>query len=120
MVAADHLLTVAMPTVKELAGLPRITDTLEQVRQAYRPKLTLAGVVPCAIPPRSHGRHYVDALDLLRAQWGGKVAPPVRKAVRVPESYAARRPLPLYDPGAGVTHDYRAVLAWLLSAGVYS
>lgn len=111
LVASDAVLTVTMPTVKELAGLPRIDGVVEQVRAAYRPRLRLAGVVPCKVPPRSRGRLYTEALDLLHEQWGDQVTPIVRDSVRVPEAYAARNPLPAYDPTAPVTGDYRAVLA---------
>lgn len=118
LVAADSAVTVAMPTVKELAGLPRIDQVVEQVRAAYRPKLRLAAVVPCKVPTASRGRLYADAVHLLTEQWGELVTPTVRDSVRVPEAYAARTPLPIYDPAAPVTGDYRLVADWLARAGV--
>ncbi|MET3803952.1 chromosome partitioning protein [Nakamurella sp. UYEF19] len=117
LVASEKMLTVTAPGMKELGGLPLIAKTLDKVRKVYRPGLTLAGVVPSIIPPRSAGRHYTDALEQLQGQWTDKVAPAVRRAVRVPESYAAREPLPLYDPTAPVTDDYRQVLTWLTAQG---
>lgn len=120
LVASDAVLTVAMPTVKELAGLPRIDGVVDQVRGAYRPKLTLAGVIPCKVPPRGRGRLYTDALQLLRDQWGHHVTPTIRDSVRVPEAYAARTPLPAWAPTAAVTNDYRAVLQHLTNRGCFS
>lgn len=113
LVAAEHAVTVVMPTLKELAGLPRIDDLVRQVAAAYRPKLAIRAIIPCVVPAGSAGRLYTDALDLVRAQWDTLVTPTVRRAVRVPEAYAARTLLPLHDPHGGATSDYRAVLNWL-------
>lgn len=118
MVAADHVLTVALPTVKELSGLPGIQSLIQQVRVAYAPKLALAGVVPCNVPHRGAGQHYADALTLLNQQWSDHVAPPVAHSVIVPEAYAARTPLPLYRPRHRVTTDYRNVHTWLTNTGI--
>ncbi|WP_051266037.1 ParA family protein [Nakamurella lactea] len=118
LVASDAAFTVAMPTVKELAGLPRIEGVIEQVRLAYRPRLRLVGVLPCKVPPRTRGRLYTEALELLHKQWGDRVTPSVRDSVRVPEAYAARTPLPAYEPTAPVTADYRAVLACIDAGGM--
>ena len=58
LVAADHALAVTLPSPKELEGLPRVEDMVEQVRDAYNPDLTLAAIVPCAVPARTRGRVY--------------------------------------------------------------
>lgn len=113
MVAADSVLTVAMPTVKELSGLPNMRNLVDQVRVAYNPRLTIAGVIPCAVPPYNAGRHYVDALGVLAQQWSDKVTPQVGRSVTVPESYAARIPLPSYAPLSRPTGSYREVFCWL-------
>ena len=39
MVAATSVLTVTAPTAKELAGVPRLEDTIAEVQQAYNPGL---------------------------------------------------------------------------------
>ena len=117
LVASDRMLTVTAPGMKELGGLPLIAKTLDKVRRVYRPGLTLTGVIPSIIPSRSAGRHYTDALEQLQGSWTDKVTPTVRRTVRVPESYAAREPLPIYDPTHPVTDDYRQVLTWLTAQG---
>lgn len=50
MVAATSVLTVTAPTAKELAGVPRVEDTVTEVAEAYNPGLRLAGIVPCIVP----------------------------------------------------------------------
>src|SRR5699024_9706608 len=116
--AADHVLTVVLPGTKELAGLPRITDLIDQVKDAYRPKLTLAGIVPCSVPPDNAGLLYQDAMTVLHETYADLVTPPVRRTVKVPQSQAARQPLPLYDPHTPAADDYRAVYDWLDHRGL--
>ena len=109
LVAADHALAVTLPSPKELEGLPRVEDMVEQVRDAYNPDLTLAAIVPCAVPARTRGRVYSDALDTLIDAYGTLVTPPVRQSVAAVQSYDRRVPLPLSHPTAPLTRDYRAV-----------
>lgn len=118
LVAADLAVTVAQPTIKELAGVPRIEATVAEVRDAYRPGLALAAVVPCIVPPAAAGAVYSEALGLLQDEFGDLVTPPVRRSVRVPEAYAQQAPLHVHGPREAVTQDYRAVLAHLRMAGV--
>ncbi|NHC44484.1 ParA family protein [Motilibacter aurantiacus] len=118
LVAADSVITVAQPTVKELAGVPKLEGTVEDVRSAYNPKLSLAGVIPCNVPPTGAGVLYAQALALLAENYGDIVTPAVRRSVRVPEAYAQQRPLPVHSPREAVTEDYRAVLDALARAGV--
>ena len=120
LVAADHVLTVATPSLKELAGLPRIDQLVRDVATAYRPKLALVGVVPCMVPPPNAGDLYQDSLALARQQWGELVTPTIRRTVQIPQSYAARTPLPVFEPTGGATTDYEAVLAWLTTRGALS
>ncbi len=117
LVASDAVVTVAQPTIKELAGLPDMEATVEEIR-AYNPKLRLAAVVPCIVPPATSGTTYTEALALLRENYGDLVTPPVRRSVRIPEAYAHQTPLGIHAPREAVTEDYRAVLAHLSGVGV--
>ena len=118
LVAADVVVTVAQPTIKELAGVPRIEATIREVADAYRPGLTLGAVVPCNVPPATAGAVYAQALALLQEEYGDLVTPPVRRTARVPEAYAQAAPLHVHAPREAVTDDYRAVLGHLRAAGV--
>lgn len=118
LIASDSALTATQPSLKELAGVPAIDETVNDVRNAYNPALSLAAVVPCVVPPASAGRVYVMALDLLRESYGDLVTPPVRRSSRVPAAYSHQTPLHLHAPNDPVTDDYRAVLAHLQARGV--
>lgn len=118
MVAADAVVTVTQPTLKELQGLPELEATIAEVAEAYRPGLRLAAVVPCIVPAATAGRLYVEAMQLLTESYPGLVTAPVRRSARVPESYAASTPVPLFAPREPVTGDYQAVVADLCSRGV--
>lgn len=118
LVAATDLLTVTTPSAKELAGVPRLEETVAEVAEAYNPGLTLAGIVPCMVPPRSGGALYVEALDMLLEAYPEITTPTVRRSVRAPEAYAQASPLPAHSPREPVTQDYRDVLAHLQGQGV--
>lgn len=118
LVAADSVVTVTQPTLKELAGVPMVQDTIDQVKDVYNPTLHLAAVVPCVVPPASAGKVYEMALDLLRATFDDLVTPEVRRSTRVPEAYSHQVPLHLHAPREGVTDDYRAVLDYLIARGI--
>ena len=90
LVAADHALAVAQPTLTELEGLPALEETIVKVTSVYNPALHLSAVIPCIVPPSSSGRLYADGLTQLRALYGELVTSPVRHSVRVPEAYSSR------------------------------
>lgn len=118
LVAADAVVTVTQPTMKELEGLPELEATIEEVAEAYRPGLRLDAVVPCIVPASNGGALYQAALATLAASYPGRVTSPVRRSARVPESYAAKVSLPLYAPRENVTADYGRVLAELTAWGI--
>jgi chromosome partitioning protein len=117
LVAADSVVTVANPTVKEISGIPSLVRTIEEVAASYNGKLKLRGIVPTQVPPPTAGALYSEAQDYLRATFEDLVTPPIRRTVRVAEAYANQMPLPEFtnDP---VADDHRAVLAFLQDRGV--
>lgn len=127
LVAAEKVVTVFAPMEKEAGGIAVFEGTVDQVRVAYNRRLRLAGVVPSIVPPGASaeegarggaGRYYRDVLRQVQDGWGDLVTPPVRRSVRVPESYSAQQPLILYAPEELVTGDIADVLDHLLKAGV--
>lgn len=118
MTASSSVLTVTQPTLKEINGIPELIEVVDEVIEYFRPALRLAGIVPCIVPPASGGRLYTEAQDLLHETWPDLVTPPVRRTIRVPESFAAHEPLPAYAARDQVTADYRVVLDWLTERGV--
>lgn len=117
MVAATGVLTVTLPSPKELEGIPRVEQMIADIADAYRPDLTLAGIVPCAVPPPNRGRLYSDAITMLREAYEDLVTPAVRHSVTAVAAYDAHEPLPTYAPTAAVTLDYLAVVNHLTARG---
>jgi chromosome partitioning protein len=113
-VAAQGVLTVTQPTLKESDGISDLIATVDVVREAYNPTLEFCGIVPCMVPGVGGGRIYSDVLALLTHTYGDLVSPSVRRAAMVPESYTHGEPPPLYQPRHKVTTDYEAVLDWFL------
>ena len=118
LVVADNSVTVTKPTIKELAGVPALEETIEDVRAAYNEALKLAAIVPCEVPAKGAGKVYEQALELLCTAYGDLVTPPVRRSARVPEAYSFGAPLHVHAPKEPVTEDYRAVVEHLLRHGV--
>lgn len=117
--AATNVVTVTQPTRKELEGIAVIEDQVADIAyELDRDGLRVDAIVPCVVPPRSSGRLYAEALDLLDQEWGERVTPPVRRSVRVPEAYSHEVPLPVFAPKDPVTADYTAVVEHLVKVGV--
>lgn len=112
LVAADAVITVTKPTLKEMGGIPQLEEIIADIAEAYNAQLSLAAIVPCEVP-RSAGKGYDDMMGLLIETYPEMVTPSIRRTVRVMESHGNRTPLPTHAPHDGVTDDYQAVLSWL-------
>lgn len=117
LVAADAVLTVTAPTLKEMGGIPQLEKVITDIAEAYNAELSLVGIIPCAVP-RGAGKGYDDAMALLRETYTDLVTPAVRRTVRVMEAHGNQSPLPSHAPRDGATEDYQAVLSWLTDRGV--
>lgn len=118
LVAANALVTVTQPTMKEAKGLPEMLDTIEGVQDAFNPALTFAGIIPCIVPAATQGNLYRDVMALLEETYPGQITPTVRRSSVVATAYGRGVPLPTWAPRDQVTQDYRDVLTWLTERGV--
>lgn len=118
LVAANHVIAVAQPTLKELEGLPALEETIGKVASLYNPGLRLSAVIPCIVPPASAGTLYSDGVVQLQELYGDLVTPPVRRSVRVPEAYSHRLPLTVFAPLEQASYDYQTVLEHLIARKV--
>ena len=117
--AADAVVTVTQPTLKEAGGIADLLESIEAVAEEANPKVRLAGIIPNNVPPT--GNVYRDTLNALAAEgseYAPLLTPEVRRSVLVPESYSHGVPLPVYAPREPVTQDFRAVLAWFAAEGL--
>lgn len=120
LVAADHVITVFFPTMKEIRGVPALQDAVADVNAYLNDQVDLIGIVPCRVPASNRGRVYADAMNLLAEAYPDLVTPPIRDSKSIPEAHAQGVPLPIHAPRERVTRDYRDVLAWLQRRGVLS
>lgn len=114
LVAAKEIVACVKPTWKELRALTRIEQTIERIQQNFGPNgaaPALVGVLIADVPTtRSAGVVYDEAVQQATGAYGDLVLPTIRRSTRVPESYAAQKPLPLFDRAAEVTADFAAVV----------
>lgn len=113
-----NVITVAAPMAKEVEGIPRLEETINDVREAYNPRLQLGAIIPCIVPPESQGALYSEVVTQLREVYGDLVGPSVRRSVRAPEAYAQQVLLHDHAPNDGITLDYEAAVEWLINRGV--
>lgn len=118
LVAAQRVVTVTQPTMKELRGLPKLETLIGDVRDAYNEQLALSGIVPCIVPAATAGKLYVDAMAQLRDAYNGLVTSAIRRTTRIPEAHSHSTPLPLHAPSDPATADYQAVADWLIERGL--
>lgn len=116
LTAADVAVTTFSPMEKESAGVAKFEATVEQITEAYNPQLRLAAVVPSIVPPGRDGKYYRQVHAQMRAGWEGLVTPPVRRSVKVPESYSQQVPLLIHAPRDGAAADIAAVVEFLQAA----
>lgn len=119
--SADHpanVVTVIAPQEKEVQGIPKIERTIEDVRNAYNPKLQLAAIVPCMIPSSNAGAIYGQIVDQARQVYGGAISPPIRRSVRVPEAYSYQLLIQDHAPGDAITQDFDALIEWFIEKDI--
>lgn len=118
LVAADKVITVTLPGMKEMGGIPVLEETIEGLREAYKPGLQLDAVIPCAVPHATGGRGYSEAMALLRVEYADVVTPAVRRSPRVVDAFARRITLPRFAPADRVVQDYKDVVDYLFKRDV--
>ncbi|MFG1913043.1 ParA family protein [Kribbella sp. NPDC048928] len=115
---AANVVTVIAPQVKEVQGIPKIERTIEDVRNAYNPRLQLAAIIPCMIPSSQAGKMYEQVVEQARALYGDKVSPVLRRSVRVPEAYAYQLLIQDHAPDDAITKDLNTLTDWFIEKDI--
>jgi len=115
LIAADKAVTVSVPTRKEIEGVPRWLQLVDEIRIAENPTLENVAIIPCMVPPSNGGKKYIEDMELLTTQWPTQCTPPIRRSVDVPTALAGHHPLPTTSK---VSKDYEAVRVWLVDRGI--
>lgn len=110
--AADRLLVPVQVEAAGVEGLDNILGTLEEVRTFLASRCLFAGVVPTMVDIRT--RQANEILEDLEEMVGAELlAPRIRRAVSVSESYGARTPVSEYDPTGAGASDYGSMVEWM-------
>jgi chromosome partitioning protein len=123
LAAADYVIPCVKPGLKEIRALTKLEETIDKVNRNLRrgrPKLEIAGIIIADVPTsRQAGAVYDDAVKLVTNMYGSDIVlPRVARSVKVPESYAAQKPLPLYAPTCETAKNYEEMTKELIKRGL--
>jgi chromosome partitioning protein len=112
------LITCTKPSGKESEGVQALLRELAIIKKTFRIEIPLLAIVPCAVP--ATGAVYGEQMEYLKAGFGDKVTPPVRRSSIVDEAYTNYLPVPLYGYRAKeVSKDYENVIEHMKSHGMF-
>jgi chromosome partitioning protein len=108
LAAAREVLVTVEAHVMALAGLAKLLQTVDVIRERLNADLALAGILPCRVDLRT--RHSQEVVEELRSRFGRQVYKSViRENVRLAECPSFGQPVTLYDPRSHGAEDYRAL-----------
>lgn len=112
--ARDGVLIPVQCEYLALEGLGQLTYTLERIRQAIFPELTVRGVVLTMFDGRTNLAN--DVVQEVRRYFGDKVFRAiVPRSVRLAEAPSFGQPISLYAPASGGAHAYAALAQEVLA-----
>lgn len=113
LVACREVFVPVEVSTLAVAGLVRLVQTVDRVRERLNPELRLAHILPVRVDMRTNLSH--EVVDRLRSRFGDLVLQTVvRETVRLREAYSFQKPITTYDPKGPGAEDYRAVAHELL------
>lgn len=116
LTAADSLLVPIQSEYYALEGLSALLETMNLVRHALNPQLSLEGIVVTMFDSRNRICHQV--VEEIRAHFPDKLFRTIiRRNVRLSESPSYGKPICLYDPGSTGAQDYIELAKELISRG---
>ena len=111
--AAQEVLVPVEVSSMALAGLVKVMQIVERVRDRLNPSLTVTEILICRADARTNLSREVVAR--LREHFGTLVMNTmVRETVRLREAWSFSQPVTAYDPRGRGAEDYRAVAVELL------
>jgi len=114
LVAADRLLVPMQAEYFALEGISELVSTLERVRSAFNPGLSIEGVLLTMYDDRTNLAQQVT--DNLKGFFGDKLFNTViPRNVRLAEAPSHGKPVVLYDPRSRGAESYRALALEILS-----
>lgn len=113
LAAVEEVLVPVELSPMALAGVARLAETVELVRDRLNEKLEVAHLLACRVDLRTNLAK--DVVRALRDRFGNKLLDAmIRESVRIREAFGYGQPVTTYDPEGAGAEDYRAVAAELL------
>ena len=113
LAAVEEVLVPVELSPMVLAGVARLVETVDLIRDRLNPELELAHLLACRVDARTNLAR--DIVQALREGFGEKVLDAVvRESVRIREAWGYGQPVTVYDPAGAGAEDYRAVAAELV------
>jgi chromosome partitioning protein len=113
LVASDGLLVPMQAEYFALEGITQLMQTLDQVSQAFNPKLALEGVLLTMYDDRTNLSQQVT--ENLRGFFGDKLLTTIiPRNIRLAEAPSHGKPVQIYDPKSRGAEAYTALAAELL------
>ena len=114
LAAVQEVLVPVEVSPMALAGVVRLVETVDLVRNRLNHKLELAHLLACRVDARTNLAR--DIVQALRDGFGEKVLDTVvRETVRIREAWSYGQPVTVYDPTGAGADDYRAVAGELVN-----
>ncbi|MBC8162409.1 MAG: ParA family protein [Roseiflexaceae bacterium] len=112
LTAADSVLIPVECHYMALRGLAQLVQSIEKIQRRTNPRLQIVGVIPTMFNDRTV--HEGEVLGMLREQFPGKVAMPIRRSIKFAETALAGKPMIEYDPAHPGGQAYRDLARELL------
>jgi chromosome partitioning protein len=113
LAAVDEVLVPVELSPMALAGVARLVETVDLVRDRLNEKLEVAHILACRVDARTNLAR--DILQALGERFGDKVLDAVvRESVRIREAWGYGQPVTNYDPAGVGAEDFRSVAAELV------
>lgn len=107
LTAADGVLVPVECHYMALRGLAQLVQSIEKIQRRTNPRLEILGIIPTMFNDRTV--HEGEVLGMLREQFPGKVAAPIRRSIKFAETALAGKPMIEYDPSHPGGEAYRAL-----------
>jgi len=107
LVAADYVLIPVAPDVLSLRGMENLIEYVIKVKNVINPKLEILGIVVNMFDRRT--LHAKEAKQVLMEEFGDQIRifkTDIMYTTKVKDSYAAKKPVVLFDPNSEVAKQY--------------
>ena len=118
--ASDYVVIPMLADIFSLQGIAQLSDSLERLKQACNPELTIGGILLCRFDGRTIlGRRIRETAEMIASQMGSRLyKTKIRSSIAVQESQTNQVGIFDYAPRSSAARDYRAFIEELLEEGV--